>query len=176
MEFERARVFQILRRRHRRSVERFVALGDERLLPAEPFDLPEAQAEQQQETQRRPEGGPEQPPFHGFASRPKARWRYCSAISPAFIGLSSRMEPASVTGVHSAICTQSGGENRISSRMAPRTTKAPRMSTTNTAGPSPASSAARSSPQTEQREATFNSPSNSLPRPQRGQRQANAAT
>src|SRR4051794_3879319 len=46
---------------------------------------------------------------------------------------------------------------------------------TKTAGPSPASCAERSRPQTAQRSRTVSSPSNSFPRPQRGQRLRSAA-
>jgi hypothetical protein len=52
----------------------------------------------------------------------------------------------------------------------------PTTSTMNTAGPSPESAAARSSPQASQAGLTFRYPSNSAPSPQAGQRQVSPAT
>src|SRR5260221_14570624 len=59
--------------------------------------------------------------------------------------------------------------------MPSRTTTAPSSRRTTTAGPSPASWAEMSRPHTAQREVTLSTPSYTLPRPQRGQRQPSAA-
>src|SRR6266566_4720507 len=83
--------------------------------------------------------------------------------------------PPTMNGVHSTRCTQIGGAKRISTRAASPTTIKPRIRITKTAGPSPASWADRSSPQTSHAGRTLKSPANNLPLPQRGHRHPSAA-
>ena len=66
-------------------------------------------------------------------------------------------------------------EQRLDDARPGRRRSAPTTRITNTAGPSPLSAKARSSPQASQRGATLRKPANSCPSPQRGQRQARPA-
>ena len=75
-------------------------------------------------------------------------------------------------GPQTATCTQIGGANHNSVNSAKGTTSAPTMKMMKTAGPSALSAAERSSRHCEQAGTTLRNPWNSLPRPQRGQRQA----
>jgi len=90
----------------------------------------------------------------------------------ALAGRSKAMEAPRMTGPQTTICTQIGGENHASIIKASGTTSAPTMKMMKTAGPSALSAAERSSPHCGHFSTTFRYPANSLPRPQRGQRQA----
>ena len=94
------------------------------------------------------------------------------AIMIALAGRSKAMQAPRMTGPQTTICTQMGGENHASIRRAIGATSAPTMKMMNTAGPSALSAADRSSPHCGHFATTLRKPSNSLPRPQRGQRQA----
>ena len=91
------------------------------------------------------------------------------------MGLSSAIAPPITTGGQMIMCAHMGGPTRRSKANTKGITMAPSMKMTNTAGPSPESCGPRSSPHSTQRSATPSSPSNSLPRPQRGQRHRSPA-
>src|SRR5262249_54944929 len=95
----------------RRRGDGRVTLGDEALLPVQPLNLPGAEREQDKKGGAREERGPDDPSGgreggghhrrHGAASRPKARWRYCSAMRPALKRRSMATLPTRTKGVHS---------------------------------------------------------------------------
>src|SRR6266851_1487523 len=90
----------------------------------------------------------------------------------ALAGRSNPIEAPRITGPQTTICTQIGGANHSSVSSAKGTTNAPTMKMMKTAGPSALSAAERSSRHCGQAGTTLRNPWNSLPRPQRGQRQA----
>src|SRR5579875_1029800 len=96
-------------------------------------------------------------------------------MSAALIGRISAIAAGMVTTGQRMACIQSGGEKVNSTQNAKPTITAPRIKITKTAGPSPASCAERSKPQTGQRGRTVSNPSKTGPFPQRGQRPRSAA-
>src|SRR5260221_8153873 len=81
-------------------------------------------------------------------SRPSAAlWWNCSAIKSDFIERSGNSVVARISGSHSTACSQNGGWYFTSTIRAQATTMAPAIMMMKTAGPSPASIKAKSSPQ-----------------------------
>src|SRR5262245_66371990 len=126
--------------------------SEQRLLPLQALQLPNAEADQQGEPDRDEKRGGEQSGLspslpHGApqrgVNRPcSALCVYCSAISVALSTLSSKKARIGVSTPHSPICTITGACNLNSTSSAPPSTKQPRMKMANTAGPSPASAKA----------------------------------
>ena len=178
MELERARFREAARRHRRCGGNSGLALRDQFALPIQPLQLPDAKRDADQHhrdrEQRRRELRPK--PAHARGGSWCSRLcLYCSAMSAAFNGRSIRIAPPRISGVHNRRCSQTGGANLISTMAASPTTISPRKRMTNTAGPSPASCADRSSRQAGQLGRTVKRPVKSRPSPQRGQRHANAA-
>ncbi len=90
----------------------------------------------------------------------------------ALAGRSKASDSPRMTGPQTTAWTQKGGENQTSVRSTSGMTSALTMKMMKTAGPSALSAPERSSLQRSQAGTTLRYPWNSLPCPQRGQRQA----
>ena len=158
-------------------------LGDQRLLPLQALELPDAQPQHQQHRGHREDGGPEggaEMQVHGLSRVTRQECRvsperclYCSAIMIALAGRSKAREAPRINGPQSSIWTQIGGREpdlrhqrqRHHQRADDEDDEDRRAVGAVGAGQVEPAAARKPAP-------PLRKPWNNLPRPQRGQRQA----